>query len=353
MTYKILPWILLFTAIGLSITAAYYSIIGLSMLFVGAQIPVIIMTFFLETAKVSTAAALHTYWMKMNRLLRTYLTTAVIVISIITSMGIYGLLSSGYQSTNIQYSQMVREIEFQNSILQDYETQRDLIVEEIGRIDGDISNLRGALGSNVIQYVAESGEIVTTTSSANRRIFEEQLNLAFEDRQTQTQNLNVLRDSIRVVNNRILEAESDTDISTELGPLIYLSNIVDRPMDNIVNYLMLILVFVFDPLALSLIITALFAFKQIRKNKEKNVIIEKVDPPKKTEPVEEKKKIEPVEEKKKPKEILKDIKYKEISPDIKSKDKIKPSKFNRFVSLFNRSFKQPKKNPPFQGKIYN
>ena len=97
MKQKFLPWFLLFCAIGLSSTAAYYSVVGLSVVFVGAAIPVIVMGSFLEVSKIAIATYLHKQWKKTYTLLKIYLTTALVVLSIITSIGIYGLLSTGFQ----------------------------------------------------------------------------------------------------------------------------------------------------------------------------------------------------------------------------------------------------------------
>jgi hypothetical protein len=348
---KFFAILILVCALGLSSTAAYYSIIGLSMLFVGVKLPVIIMAAFLEASKVITAAVLHTYWGKFGKLLKTYLTSAVIIISLITSMGIYGLLSSGYQTTNIQYSMMTKEIEYHQTMLNGYENQRDELTLELSKIDSDVSSLRSALASNVIQYTDSDGNVITTTSSANRRVFEEQLNRALIDRNTQSQNLNVVRDSIRVISNRILETEANSDLTSELGPLIYLSNIVNRPMDNIVNYLMLILIFVFDPLALSLVVTALFVFKQSSKPpKVQPEPIKQVEP--KPIPIKQDeskptpiKQVEPIV-KETPQKILKDIK-----PEVKPISTPTPPPPNKpinkivkpFKSLFDKSFKQTKK----------
>jgi len=373
MKNKLFAIAILICALGLSSTAAYYSVIGLSMLFVGAKLPVIVMAAFLEASKVITAAALHTYWRKMATALKLYLTTAVVIISIITSMGIYGLLSSGYQITNIQYNLINRDIQFQEIRLQDYEVQRDEGLLELTRIDNDISSLRTALASNIIQYTDEAGNVITTTSAANRRVFEEQLNRALQDRSNVNQSLEVVRDSIRVIGNRILEIEADSDLAAELGPLQYISNIINRPMDNIVNYLMLILIFVFDPLALTLVVTALFAFGQANKPKEIKIEKEKPIEPKKIEeklientPMPKKEKIETPQPKENPKPQPKENPKKmleDIKPEVKN-DKDRPIKkpnnklLNRvtvpFKTLFDKSFKQhpPKKNKGGDVKIY-
>ena len=97
MKEKFLPWFLLFCALGLSGTAAYYSVMGLSVVFIGVALPVIIMGSFLEISKIAIATYLHDKWKQTYGVLKIYLTIALIVLSLITSLGIYGLLSTGFQ----------------------------------------------------------------------------------------------------------------------------------------------------------------------------------------------------------------------------------------------------------------
>ena len=97
MKEKFLPWFMLFCALGLSGTAAYYSVVGLSIVFAGVAIPVIIMGSFLEISKIAIATYLHDKWKETYGVLKIYMTTALITLSIITSLGIYGLLSTGFQ----------------------------------------------------------------------------------------------------------------------------------------------------------------------------------------------------------------------------------------------------------------
>ena len=97
MNEKFLPWFLLFCALGLSGTAAYYSVVGLSIVFVGVAIPVIIMGSFLEISKIAIATYLHENWKNTYGALKIYMTIALVTLSIITSLVIYGLLSTGFQ----------------------------------------------------------------------------------------------------------------------------------------------------------------------------------------------------------------------------------------------------------------
>ena len=93
------PFIIAFTALSVSASAAFYSVSGLSKLFAGASFEVIIMAGSLEVAKLVIASLLYQYWDVINKGLRVYLTVAAFILVLITSMGIYGFLSSAYQDT--------------------------------------------------------------------------------------------------------------------------------------------------------------------------------------------------------------------------------------------------------------
>ena len=93
---RIFPTIIALSALSVSASAAFYSVSGLSKLFAGASLAVIIMASSLEISKLVTASLLYQYWDKLNKILRTYLTIATIVLVLITSMGIYGFLSAAY-----------------------------------------------------------------------------------------------------------------------------------------------------------------------------------------------------------------------------------------------------------------
>lgn len=93
------PFLIAFSALSVSASAAFYSVYGLSKLFAGAQFQVIIMAGSLEFAKLVTASLLYQYWDSINKTLRTYLTVATVILVLITSMGIYGFLSAAYQDT--------------------------------------------------------------------------------------------------------------------------------------------------------------------------------------------------------------------------------------------------------------
>jgi hypothetical protein len=123
------------------------------------------------------------------------------------------------------------------------------------------------LGNNTQSYRDATGNIINYSSSANRKAYEKQLEVAIQKDEQLTNKIQTFNDSIISLETRIVEVQSNTELASELGPLKYLSNITGKSMDTIINYLLLVIIFVFDPLAIALVIAANFAFAQLR-NKE-------------------------------------------------------------------------------------
>ena len=94
---SIFPFIIAFSALSVSLSAAFYSVSGLGKLFAGASLQVIIMASSLEVAKLVIASLLYQYWDTLNKVLRAYLSIATVILMLITSMGIYGFLTVAYQ----------------------------------------------------------------------------------------------------------------------------------------------------------------------------------------------------------------------------------------------------------------
>ena len=145
-------------------------------------------------------------------------------------------------------------------------------------INGAISELRAGLANNVIQYRDKTtGEIITTTSSSTRKTLEKQLDQAVERQTEINAKVDVLNQQLFDYETEIVEIQTNSEIGSELGPLKYLSNLTGLEMGKIINYLLLIIIFVFDPLAISLVIAANFVFAQLRpKNIEEIKIVEKI-----------------------------------------------------------------------------
>ena len=274
------PFLIGFSALSVSASAAFYSVSGLSKLFAGASLEVIIMAGSLEFAKLVTASLLYQYWDTINKSLRTYLSIATIILVLITSMGIYGFLSAAYQETYSKLSAVENQKGFIQKKIEFYQNDVDRYDEEIKRISSNISTLSNAKASSIqVRDTSVSGGFRTTISTTELRMAQSRINIEEENRKLAQEKRTVASDSLQKFQLQVLELDNNNEVAGELGPLQYLSGLTGTPMDKIINWLLLIIIFVFDPLAISLVIAANFAFAQAypKKNYKENLYGEYVD----------------------------------------------------------------------------
>jgi hypothetical protein len=249
-----LKYAILFLALAVAGCAAYFSVWGLSQLFAGASTAVIIMASVLEIGKIVTTTALHTYWDKLAKTLRVYLSISVVVLMIITSAGIYGFLSNAYQSTANQLEIHEGELGVLDAKKATFEKSvtdnQKLIDTKTKRLD-QLSNLRTTQearldnsGSNRARNSVR-GDIKSADSEIQK--------LNTEIDALNAKNI-VLADSINKYNVKAIEMKAGSAVAAEVGPLKYISQLTGVPMASVVNYLILLLIFVFDPLAVALVL---------------------------------------------------------------------------------------------------
>lgn len=271
-------------ALSLAVCAAFFSVVGLSKLFAGAALAVVIMASTLEASKLVIASFLYQYWTSISKTLRAYLVTAVVIIASITSIGIYGFLSGAYQTTKSTYnltqtavdSLTTKKLYYESSVVS-YRDQLVLLTDERKSIDQSVSELSKGLSNNVITYTDANGNLITTTSSATRKALQEQLNQS-RARQNEiniridklNDNIIAYSDSLSRKNVEITQLALKNEISSELGSLAYISKTFDIPMDKVVNILIILFIIVFDPLA----ITMVLAFNFMNKKPEVEPVLE-------------------------------------------------------------------------------
>ena len=267
------PFIIAFSALSVSASAAFYSVSGLSKLFAGASFEVIIMAGSLEVAKLIIASLLYQYWSTINKLLKIYLSIATIILVLITSMGIYGFLSAAYQDTYRQLTIKENQVSFLDQKKQFYEKDVIRYDQELERISNNISTLSNAKVSNIqVRDTSVSSGFRQTISTTELRLSQKRIEVEEENRQKVQTKREVAADSLQKYQFEILDLENNAGVAGELGPLQYLSGLTGIPMDKIINILLLTIIFVFDPLAISLVIAANFAFAQAFPKREEDVL---------------------------------------------------------------------------------
>ena len=279
----IFPFLVALSAFSLAGAAAFFSITGLSKLFGGAKTEVIIMASALEFAKLVTASFLHRYWKSLKWQLKTYLTIGVIVVMIITSLGIYGFLSNAYSVTSNK--------------LQNIDSQVGLVDQKKTIINSEINRLQEnkTLKSNRVQSLVDlrSKQEARVDSLYNRKQTASAKRVEIQIEQS-SKEISATGIEVDTLNSQIqrkyaeissLDLEvidiKNNDVNSEVGPLRYIAKLTGRDMDSVVNFFIMLLIFVFDPLAVILVIaTNISLKKEFGEDEEKNIKLEtnKVEP---------------------------------------------------------------------------
>jgi len=264
------------TALILAATAAFFSISGLSQLFSGAKTSVIIMASSIELGKLVAVSLLYRAWKDLNTILKTYLYVGIIVMVLITSAGIYGFLSSAYSNVS-------RQSEHISSQVQMLTNQKEFLLQDVAQYKLDIDNSRERITSlssarnkreDRIDVAMDRNQSASARRTENsiKGIGDEIKSITTEITSSQGK-ISDKNDAIRELDLKILTLNSDNSIA-ELGPLKYISSITGVHMDRIANWLMLILIFVFDPLAVALLIGANTIFVKQSKIEDMNLVID-------------------------------------------------------------------------------
>jgi len=273
---KFRTFLLGLSALFVAFNAAFFSVHGLSKLFAGASFSVILMASSLEIAKLITAGYLYNYWEKINKVLRTYLVFGVFILILITSMGIYGFLTSAFQDTYNQFNIKEKQISFLQQKEEFWGGDVSRYDEELKRISDNISTLSNARSQQIqVRDTSVVGGIRTTISTSELRLAQARINVEEQNRKDIQAKREVAADSLQQIQLNILDLESTEGVSSELGPLQYLSGLLDRPMNEIINWLILTIIFVFDPLAVTLVVAFNNALQVDRGVVDKKKIIRK------------------------------------------------------------------------------
>jgi hypothetical protein len=265
-------YLLGFSALAIAGCAAFFSVYGISQLFIGASTAVIIMGGALELGKLVVASYLQREWKKMNKLMGGYMMVIVIVLMLITSGGIYGFLSSAYQQTNQKLTVNQNEIKFlkqKETFFADDVARYDT---ELARISENISTLSNTKANTIqVRDTSSSTGFRNTISTSGLRLAQDRIDVEEKNRKDVAIKRNVASDSLQKYQLAILDKQNNSEVSAELGPLIYISNLTGVEMDKVVNWFILLLIFVFDPLAVILVVATTKIFQReaeiIRKEK--------------------------------------------------------------------------------------
>lgn len=310
------PFLVALSALSLAGAAAFFSVSGLSKLFGGAKTEVIIMASALEFAKIVTASFLHRYWKKLKWHMKTYLTIGVITVMIITSAGIYGFLSNAYSTTSGKLQNIDAQIQM-------VDQKKSIITSEIKRIEEN-KNLKSDRVRSLTNLRVQQESRVDSLYNRRQTSVAKRVESQIEQANKEIVSVNVEIDTLNAQVQRkygemtkmemeILEFKN-SDVNGEVGPLKYIAKLTGRDMDSVVNFFILLLIFVFDPLAVFLVIATNIAIEQEIKKKRDDSLDLELEP-------KEPEVIDPVE-------LSKDSedKQKEVQGYITQKEVVTPTK---------------------------
>lgn len=219
--------VLILTTFAVAASAAFFSVYGLAHLFTGALIPVIIMGSALEAGKLVAASFLYRYSKVINKALKIYLAAAILILMLITSMGIFGFLTAAYQQDTLPLAEMQQKITL-------YEQEQTQLTERRTQIDKQIADV----GPN---YVRAKQRLVKEFDAERKSIDARLAELTPELQKLKTQQVNV---------------------EAKVGPIMFIAEVMGKDPSTAVFWFVIILISVFDPLAVALTIATNIAIKQ-------------------------------------------------------------------------------------------
>ena len=231
-----LKYLVALAAVMIAGSAAYFSVTGLGVLFSGAAVAVMIMASSLEFAKLVTATYLKQEWDSIKGLNKWYLTFSVVILMGITSAGIFGYLSNAFQQQNLKLDQVQREVDVWNNKIK-------LTNDQIVTLQGQQKDL-----SSTQNTLLAKGKV-------NSRLLRSADN---RDKQSTvlSNKINSLQDSIVVYNGKINEIKNNNiDIEREVGGFRFVAEAFGVELKSVVKFFIILIVIVFDPLAVALIIS--------------------------------------------------------------------------------------------------
>lgn len=241
-----LPNLTLLVALALSGVAAYYSIIGLTAIFAGAVLPIVVMGIILEIAKLTTTVWLRSYWTQCGWVLKTYLVPAVIVLAFITSMGIFGFLSKSHLDQGVGSG--------------DVQAQIALIDEKIKTQRENIKSSRDAMAQmdlqvNNVIVKGDTEQSATRSVQIRRQQAKERVAL---QKEIETANgiIGKLNEERAPISSQLRKVEAEVGPIKYIAAMIYGDNLDANLLEKAVRWVIILLVLVFDPLAVALLLAA-------------------------------------------------------------------------------------------------
>ena len=254
-----LTYLMFFVALCLSTVAAFYSIVGLTAVFAAAALPIILMGSILEVAKLTVTVWLHEYWSRARWLMKIYLCVAVVVLMIITSMGIFGFLSKAHSDQGMVSGDVQAKIAIYDEKIKTSKENIDANRKALKQMDEAVDQIMG-------RSTTETGADKAVQIRRNQQKERTRLFAEIEAEQKKITALNEQRAPIAA---EVRKVEAEVGPIKSIAALIYGDNPDANVLERAVRWVIIILVTVFDPLALMLVLASTESMKWERELKQR------------------------------------------------------------------------------------
>jgi len=263
----ILAWLLLLTGLTISAVAIYYSVVGLTAIFSAAAIPIIIMGSALEVGKLVCASWLKANWERAPRFMRYYMTIAVVVLMLITSMGIFGFLSKAHNDQNLVSGDVQSKLAIYDEKIKTAKENIEADRKQIKQMDDAVDQI---MGRSSDEKGADKANVVRKSQQ--------------KDRQALAKDIEANQKTISQINDDAAPIRAENrKVEAEVGPIKYIAAFLygaapDASMlERAVTWIIILIVIVFDPLAVIMLLAAQMTFVWTREQKEKTWLDDQAD----------------------------------------------------------------------------
>lgn len=255
--------ILALSAFVIAGVAAYFSVQGIATLYAGAYISVLVMAGALEVGKLVATSFLYRYWHKTNLLLKTYILVAILTLMGITSMGIFGFLTSAYQTSLIEYSQA--------------ETQQEFLVSQKAILEKELASLTMRVDTLNQSRLSQEQRLPSMSRRAAAPVYEDIKKSGEEITQARTR-MNQIFEEIKTLDLQTLEAQKQSGKQKDIGTLKYAAELFGTDINTIVKWFTLSIIIVFDPLAIALVLAYNIAANRKFNDENLEEVVEEESP---------------------------------------------------------------------------
>lgn len=245
------PWILGGSALFIALCAACFSIYGISTLFAGATISVMVMAFSLEIGKLVATTFLYRYWTKCQKFLKTYLIVAVLSLMMITSLGIFGYLSAAYQKSSVEFGVTQDKIKTTESQKAFYQ---DKITTAKKRLD-DLGNLRASQEIRMNEVL--TNEFLSRNPIQLKQLQQQTVDLISQtvtDIKEENDKIQTSIEDIRKIDAQVNQLKLGEADKKDVQTFKFVAEALGVPLDTVARWFIISIIFVFDPLAICLIL---------------------------------------------------------------------------------------------------